>query len=148
MRNKNEGLARVIEEAKRLKTEDKMEDFTPKLRKKSSELPKPKNGVDKAAEMAKQKNNLPSEIMESSNKTITKMHTKVSPRLYFITMLVGLVLAIIGGVMLCYTKDLTCGLLISIGVGVFLIEFVDFKEAKYIENKVGSENGKAGKSFL
>ena len=135
MRNKNEGLARVHEEAKRLKTEDKMEDFTPKLRKKSSVLPKPKNGVDKAAEMAKPKNNLPSEELKSSNIKIAEI-MKVSPIRYIIMMSVGLVVAIIGGVMRYYIKDLIYGLLIISGVGIFLIELVDFGEAKHIEKKL------------
>jgi hypothetical protein len=126
---------------------DKKVDFTPKLRKKPLVPQEPKKKVDKAAKMAEPKNDVPSDKMESSNIKITKMHITVFSRSYFIKMFVSLVIAIIGGVMLCYTKDLICFLLISSGVGVFLIELVDFKEAKYIENKVGLENGKQEKSF-
>jgi hypothetical protein len=98
--------------------------------------PEPKEGGGgNGKKFAERKKNAPIKKMINSNKKITEMHTKVSPRRYYVMMMLGLVTAIIGGVMSFVTKDLIYVLIIISGVGIFLMESIDFKEAKEMEKR-------------
>lgn len=50
-------------------------------------------------------------------------------------MIFGSVTAIIGAAMFFVTKDLLYVLIIISGVGIFLMESIDFKEAKEVEKR-------------
>jgi len=96
--------------------------------------PEPEEGIERSREI-KVLEEAPIKKMENSNRRIIEIHTKVPTKRYYIMIMFGLVTAIIGGVMLFVTKDLIYVLIIISGVGIFLIESIDFKEAKEIEKK-------------
>ena len=98
--------------------------------------PEPEEGRGKnGRKFAERKKNAPIKKMINSNKKITERHTKVSPRRYYVMMMFGLVTAIIGAAMFFVTKDLLYVLIIISGVGIFLMESIDFKEAKEVEKR-------------
>jgi len=96
--------------------------------------PEPEEGIERSREI-KVLEEAPIKKMENSNRRIIEIHTKVPTKRYYIMIMFGLVTAIIGGVMLFVTKDLIYVLIIISGVGIFLIESIDFKEAKEIEKR-------------
>lgn len=96
--------------------------------------PEPEEGIKRSREI-KVLEEAPIKKMENSNRRIIEIHTKVPTKRYYIMIMFGLVTAIIGGVMLFVTKDLIYVLIIISGVGIFLIESIDFKEAKEIEKR-------------
>jgi len=97
--------------------------------------PEPEEGIERSREIIKVLEEAPIKKMENSNRRIIEIHTKVPTKRYYIMIMFGLVTAIIGGVMLFVTKDLIYVLIIISGVGIFLIESIDFKEAKEIEKR-------------
>lgn len=140
MMNAEERIVRATEMERMVRKKEEKKKITLKREEEMVPLEPKKEAVEAVRIIAERKKNVPIEEMKSSNRKITEI-MKVSPGRYFIMMSLGLVAVIIGGVMLYYIEDLIYVLLIISGVGIFLIELVDFKEAKYIENKIGLENG-------